>query len=255
MNTDRIEREKAFHDDRFENQDQRKVVKKYYSVVQSTKKIYRNHILSRCDGKDLLELGCGPLGTTQLWDRHGAQVTGIDISSEGIRQAKINAQEKSLDINYHAMNAEKTEFPDESFDLIVGMGIVHHLDLKNFYTEANRILKPGGVAVFMEPLGHNPIVNLYRFATPKLRTEDEHPLLLKDIALARKYFAHVDVEYYQWLSLAAFPFRRTNYFESVSSKLEGLDQLIFEHIPYLRRLAWVSIILFHKAGTSAETSR
>lgn len=245
METDRIQREKAFHDVRFENEDPRKTVKKYYSVVQSTKAIYRNHIIGKCNGKKLLELGCGPSGSTQLWDRNGAQVTGIDISPEGIKKAKANAEKKGLDIEYHAMNAEQTEFEDNSFDLVVGMGIIHHLDLNTSYRELGRILKPGGSAIFMEPLGHNPIVNLYRAVTPSLRTDDEHPLLMQDIELARNYFRNVSPEFYQLTSLAAFPFRTTGLFEGIASKLENLDQFLFRSMPYLRRHAWVSILVFN----------
>lgn len=38
---------------------------------------------------------------------------------------------------------------------------------------------------FSEPLGHNPIINWYRNRTPEMRTEDEHPLLIKDIEFAK----------------------------------------------------------------------
>lgn len=244
METNRIEREKKFHDVRFENEDPRKSVKKYYSVVQSTKAIYRDRIISLCSGKKLLELGCGPSGSTQLWNRYGADVTGIDISPEGIKKAKANAAQKGLNIEYHAMNAEQTDFSDDSFDLVVGMGIIHHLDLHTCYKELGRILKPNGSAIFMEPLGHNPLVNLYRLATPKLRTEDEHPLLMKDILLAKEYFHDVSPEYYQLSSLAAFPFRSTSAFETVASKLDTFDQFLFKSVPYLRRHAWVSILKF-----------
>ena len=244
MDTNRIEREKNYHDLRFENEDPRRSVKKYYSVVQSTKAIYRQHIISKCDGATLLELGCGPCGSTQLWDRNGARVTGIDISSEAIKKANQTAENNGLSIDYFAMNAEKTEFPDNHFDLVVGMGIIHHLELNNCYQELARILKPNGSAYFLEPLGHNPLVNAYRLVTPSLRTEDEHPLLLADIDLAKEYFDEVTPEFYQLSSLAAFPFRSTSAFGPIASRLEKFDQLIFKHIPYLRRHAWVSILNF-----------
>ncbi|MEM7468155.1 MAG: class I SAM-dependent methyltransferase [Pseudomonadota bacterium] len=251
MKPNRIEREKNFHDIRFESEDPRKSVKKYYSVVQSTKRIYREHVISACRDKALLELGCGPSGSTHLWHRSGAKVTGIDISPEGIKKAVKTAEEKNLDIAYHAMNAERTEFPDNSFDLTVGMGIIHHLELHTCYKELARILKPGGSAIFMEPLGHNPLVNLYRYVTPSLRTEDEHPLLLQDIELAKNYFDEVTPEYYQLCSLAAFPFRKTDLFETVSSKLERFDQALFEIVPYLKRHAWVCIL---KLGSPRKTN-
>ena len=41
--------------------------------------------------------------------------------------------------------------------------------------ELRRILAPGGRAVFVEPLAHNPLLRLGRALTPMARTEDEHP--------------------------------------------------------------------------------
>ena len=38
------------------------------------------------------------------------------------------------------MNVEDTQFEDNSFDIIVGTGIIHHLNLKNIYLETSRIL-------------------------------------------------------------------------------------------------------------------
>ena len=48
------------------------------------------------------------------------------------------------------------------FDIIYGTGILHHLNLKACLDEIERILKPGGKFVFIEPLGTNPVINLYR---------------------------------------------------------------------------------------------
>jgi len=44
-----------------------------------------------------------------------------------------------------------------------------------------------GSAIFIDPLGHNPAINMFRRSTPDLRTEDEHPLLLEDFRLAGRY--------------------------------------------------------------------
>ena len=57
--------------------------------------------------------------------------------------------------------------------------------------EIARTLKPGGTALFIEPLGHNPAHQLYRRMTPSMRTADEHPLLQSDLASARRHFGEV----------------------------------------------------------------
>ena len=73
------------------------------------------------------------------------------------------------------MPAERLSYSDSVFDLAVGFAIIHHLDLKPALAELHRVLKPGGVAFFAEPLGTNPAIQLYRRLTPQFRTEDERP--------------------------------------------------------------------------------
>ena len=255
METNRIEREKAFHDDRFEQVDPRKKVKKYYTVVQGTKARYRSKIIELCQGKRVLEIGCGRCGTTRVWHNNGAaHVTGIDISSEGIKKAKASAREKNLPIDYFDMNAEEMTFEDNSFDIIVGTGVIHHLDLETIYKEMSRLLTDDGHAIFEEPLAHNPIVNIYRFFTPKLRTPDEHPLKMGDIKMAQAYFHNVVPEYYHMLSLGAFPFRNTRYFEKIMKALNSADQLLFRAFPFLKRYAWVTLLHFSKPKKTSKAS-
>jgi SAM-dependent methyltransferase len=48
-----------------------------------------------------------------------------------------------------------TSFPDRSFDIIHGVGIVHHIGIESTFCEVNRLLRPGGIAVFHEPMGNS----------------------------------------------------------------------------------------------------
>ena len=85
-------------------------------------------------------------------------------------------------------NCEKTKFNDNSFDIIYGSGILHHLDISLCLKEMYRLLKPGGRFLFIEPLGTNPLINFYRKLTPKSRSKDEHPLINDDFELIKKIF-------------------------------------------------------------------
>lgn len=144
--------------------------------------------------------------------------------------------------DFKVMNAESLDFPAAHFDRIIGSAIIHHLELNQAYQEIVRCLKPGGKAIFIEPLGHNPIINLYRYLTPKLRTQDEHPLMLADIQLAQKYFGQVKVRYYHMLSIGAVIFRKTFLFKPVLNVLDGVDAALFAVFPFLKRYAWMSVI-------------
>ena len=102
-------------------------------------------------------------------------------------------------------NCEKTKFEDNKFDLVYGQGILHHLEISSCIFEISRILKPGGKLLFIEPLGTNPLINLYRRLTPRARSKDEHPLIFKDFDIIKKKFKITDLKFYGFLTLIFFP--------------------------------------------------
>ena len=242
MNTNRLEKEQSFHDKRFKGDDsERKEVGKYYSVNKNQNNRYIETISKYCKGKKLLEYGCGTGRESKKWLKLGAILTGIDISPEGIKKAKEKIVNTDYNADYFVMNAERTEFPDDSFDIAVGTGIIHHLNLLISYKELYRILKKNGHAIFAEPLGHNPFINLYRALTPQMRTEDEHPLSLEDIRLLNKYFHNVEIEYFSLFTLLAVPFRNMLFFDKLCSLLRNIDKAVFL-VPFIKRYAWIAII-------------
>tara|TARA_B100000315_G_C14473655_1_gene539572 strand:- start:303 stop:1049 length:747 start_codon:yes stop_codon:yes gene_type:complete len=239
---ERVQKEKIFHDQRFDdNSILRKNASKFYLVNKHVTNRYIDIISEHCKEKKLLEYGCGTGSKSIQWLKKGAILTGIDISSIGIKKAKKKISDTQYDADYFIMNAENTDFDDETFDIVVGTGIIHHLDLLNSYKELSRILTNEGHAVFIEPLGHNPLINLYRILTPKMRTEDEHPLKIKDIKLIEQYFHKVHIEYYSLFVLLAVPFRKKHYFEKLYGILKKIDDLVLI-IPFIKRYAWTSII-------------
>ena len=163
---------------------------------------------------------------------------------------KKKAEENKLsNIDFIAMNAEELKFENNSFDLVCGTAILHHLDLKKAYPELARVMKADAKAVFMEPLGHNPFINFYRSLTPAMRTEDEHPLFMKDIKLIGNYFSKYEVKYFHLLSLLAVPFRNTFLFNGLLSFLNGTDQILFMIFPFLKRFAWYVVIIISEPAS------
>ena len=53
----------------------------------------------------------------------------------------------------------------------------------------------------MEPLGTNPLINIYRKFTPNARSPDEHPFKSEDIKLINSIFKNVEIKYYGFLTL------------------------------------------------------
>jgi SAM-dependent methyltransferase len=241
---DRKRSEKEYHDRVFADHS-RAVVDKYYAVADESRRLYRAYLETHCPGVRALEYGCGPESYAFVMARQGAQVVGIDISEVAIQEVRRLAEQEPAGRNteFHVMDAEHLRFPDDHFDLICGTGILHHLDLAKGLSELARTLKPDGSAVFVEPLGHNPLIRLYRALTPRLRTADEHPLLMSDLRLARQHFASVKVTYLHLFCLAAVPLRRLPGFSRLLHLLEALDRWLFKIMPFLGRYAWMAMVV------------
>lgn len=140
------------------------------------------------------------------------------------------------DCHYLEMDAEHLDFDDRSFDLVFGSGILHHLDLEVALAEVSRVLTDGGSAVFFEPMGHDPAINLYRRLTPAMRTPDEHPLRVEDLRTAGRFFGTVVAEYHVLVSFAAIPFRRLRRYPAIVDRLNRVDTAALRRLPGLGRL-------------------
>jgi ubiquinone/menaquinone biosynthesis C-methylase UbiE len=240
-------RERVAHNKIF-SEHTRKSAEKFYRIIHESRALYEGLLLSRSRGKATLEYGCGMGSHSPFMARNGAaRVVGIDISDVAIEKATEAARQEGLNgIEYHVMNAEQLQFEDNSFDLICGTAILHHLDLDRAYAELARVLRPGGLAVFMEPLGHNPLINLYRRVTPQLRTVDEHPLMMRDLGRASQYFDAVTPHHFVLQSLAAVPFHGRKYFRSLLGALETADRTLFRALPFTRRYSWQVILTMER---------
>lgn len=130
-------------------------------------------------GKTILDYGCGRGEMAMKYLRNGAsKVAAIDISEVYVEDLKHQAEQAGIAperCDFRAMDAHQLKFPDQSFDLVVGYGILHHLDPKIAFEEIYRVLKPHGRVLLQEPLADNPLLKIFRKSTPEARTEDEAP--------------------------------------------------------------------------------
>lgn len=257
----RLEREREYHDRAFAD-NVRAPAKRFYVVNGEMHDWYLGGLAAFGDGARVLEYGCGPGSSAFRLARQGAHVVGIDISPVAIEQATEEGRREGLEQNleFRVMDAENLELVDSSFDLVCGSGILHHLDLARAFSEIARVLVPSGVALFTEPLGHNPAINAYRRRTPGFRTVDEHPLLVQDLKFAERYFDDVSAHYFTLTALAAVPLRDRPGFEQVLGGLVSLDKALFTLIPPLRRHAWMVGLALRRpraerAGTPAPPAR
>jgi len=75
--------------------------------------------------------------------------TCTDISPGMVDVLRGNADRLGLQVDARVADAEALPFADESFDLVVGHAVLHHLpDLQQAFSEFFRVLRPGGAVVF-----------------------------------------------------------------------------------------------------------
>jgi ubiquinone/menaquinone biosynthesis C-methylase UbiE len=129
---------------------------------------YAYHLVGDVTGRSVLDIGCGSGMNSALLAFRGARVTGIDISPSlvelAVQRARINGIAERT--RFLVTSAHDLPFPDRSFDLVVGIAILHHLDVPLVARETLRILKPGGRAVFQEPVRNSALVRAIRPLIP-----------------------------------------------------------------------------------------
>lgn len=243
----RLAAEREFHNRKFGEAQEHGSPDSIYALPKAAYRAFDRELRTRAAGVDILEYGCGDCSYVTQLIEWGGRVTAIDISDEAIAAARELAEERGFARSacFARMNAEDLTFPDDSFDLIVGRAILHHLDLEKAYASIARVLRPGGTAIFLEPLGHNPIINLYRHFTPHLRTEDEHPLLMRDIKLAKRHFGSVQLDYFTLLSMGTLAVAKVPaLWDPTLKALDALDSRLFKLLPIAGRWAWtVSMVM------------
>lgn len=247
--SERVAQEKEWHNKTY-GTDVRASTQKFYSVLKKDGGVtgYRNELVKKVlnpSSSVLLDYGCGDGSFLISMANNCKEGYGIDISESRIDGANKEAKAKNLtNISFSVMDAMNTTFENETFDVVVGNAILHHLDLEASITEIARIIKKdGGAAYFIEPLATNPLINLYRALTPKKRTADEQPFRRKEIKLIKSILPNAELEYFAGLSLLAFPFRNCKFFPKLAAMLEKADRKWFlaKKSPF-RCFAWVCFL-------------
>src|SRR6188768_2520779 len=113
-------------------------------------------------GRRALDYGCGHGMAAVVLARAGADVTAFDLSPGYVAEAHERLRANGVAGTVVAADGENLPFPDRSFDAVWGNAVLHHLDLARAGRELARVMKPGGVAVFCEPWGGNPLLSLAR---------------------------------------------------------------------------------------------
>ncbi len=159
---------------------------------------YAYALLGDVRGKTVLDFGCGSGENTLLLTLRGARVVGIDISSDLIALARRRLAVNGLAGEASLLVASAHDLPlsDASVDVVFGMAVLHHLDLAAAARQVLRVLKPGGRAIFNEPVRDSRVLRAARRLVP-YRAPDvspfERPLTTPELRRFVAPFEHVSV--------------------------------------------------------------
>ena len=238
-------REKNFHN-KLQSKNKGRFENIFYKAIYNSSEDFFNYLEDNTRNLEILDYGCG-IGsfTEKIIKYNPKKIIGIDISEVSIDKAKKKAEELKINIDYRVDNCEKTSFDNNSFDIVYGTGILHHLQTEKCLDEIYRILKSNGNLIFIEPLGTNPIINLYRKLTPNSRSKDEHPLVNQDFKYINKKFIDTKIKYYGFLTLIFFPFYRSPNRSKLFRLLAALDQYLFK-LKFFQLFAWSVLVVAKK---------
>ena len=209
----------------------------FFSYAQhATTMVGVNDFLGDLRGKQVLEYGCGLGEIATLLAKSGASVTTFDLSPKSVltsrQRAKLNETDTS--IRFAVAAGENIPYADGSFDFIIGRAILHHLDADLGWSEISRVIKPGGKAVFVEPMGMNPVLNFVRDHVPypdKKPRGADIPLTYDVIHKWGKGFREFGYREIQLLSML----ERGMGFGTQLQFLRRLDVFLLRNLPFLRR--------------------
>ncbi|HTZ58460.1 MAG TPA: class I SAM-dependent methyltransferase [Acidobacteriaceae bacterium] len=161
-------------------------------------------------GMRVLDVACGTGNLAIPAARKGAQVTGVDIAPNLLRQARHRATEEGLQIEFEEGDAEDLPFPDAEFDVVMSMfGAMFAPDPDRIASEMTRVCRHGGIVAMANWTPDGFVGKMFRltsrFVPPPV--EIPAPVLWGDAAVARLRLGSngVDVKVRQRKILFDFP--------------------------------------------------
>jgi SAM-dependent methyltransferase len=213
----------------------------------------------RSPGQRLLDFGCGPGIYSVLFGKVGYQVSGFDISPSNVEIAIEFAAKYRMDqtVRFDVGAAERLDYPDEHFDVVVGVDILHHVDIAHSVKECLRVLKHGGAAFFKEPVTvpvFDPLREsaLGRWLVPKHSslerhiTEDERKLTDEDLRTVKNLCPDMSVKRFRLFSrLDAFNKKLAT--NGGPSPIEKIDERVFRLFPFMKTFGGDVVICLRKS--------
>jgi len=140
------------------------------------------------EGSSILDVGAGYGVMAMALSKMGFRVSVIDIKNHLEEYGAAHFFKKyGVKMHLTDVSKERFPFPDNSFDCIISLVVIEHLDKspKKYLKEISRVLKKGGYFILITPNFaslYNRIINILRFS---------HPINLEYFFHAEKFEGHL----------------------------------------------------------------
>ncbi len=130
-------------------------------------------VINDAKPKLILDFGCGGGWLSCILASHGYRVVGVDASSSLISNAISSVKSGQFVIG----DCMALPFKNGCFDFVIGIAILHHLDIAKSLAECHRVACDGATLMFIEPNSKNPFATLGRkMVKLDICTEGEKPI-------------------------------------------------------------------------------
>lgn len=209
-----------------------------YGQLSQFKKAWDDDFISRLPikaGTKLLDVACGTGYFCILAAQRGAAVTGVDIATNLLAQARSHAREFGVEIQFEEGDAEALPYDDNSFDVVTSMiGAMFAPQPEKVATELVRVCNPGGTIAMANWTAEGITGEMFGIA-PKYVPPPPgvpNPLLWGNEEIVRKRFGKgvKDLRFTRRMWQMKFPFHEAEavaffrcYFGPVKRSFEALQ--------------------------------
>lgn len=168
-------------------------------------------------GKKILVPGCGFGEDAIRLAALGAEIHACDLSQDSLAIARQRAERLSYDIRFDSFPCEQMDYPDDFFDVVLFLDILHHVDVPRSIAETIRVLRPGAIVIGSELYTHSWLQKIREsrlvsgFFHPKMTryiygtdapyiTEDEHKIDEQEFDIIRHRLQGASLDYFMLFS-------------------------------------------------------
>jgi SAM-dependent methyltransferase len=205
---------------------------------------YAFHRLGDLQGKTVLDFGCGDGENLPPLVRRGARVIALELSDAliAVARKRLDLHGMSGRVRFIQGSAHDVPLPDNSVDVVLGIAILHHLDLSRAAREVLRVLRPGGRAVFQEPVRDSRLMWALRRMVPVQQKDVspyERPLTDAELRQFASGFGAFRAKAF-WLPFVSLAFVVPPLHPHVQ-RLSRIDRAILNRAPFLERYAGIRV--------------